>query len=106
MPQDFLSHLPLEILHDILGCLDPFDLLLCRVVCFGLKRGVESLPEYVAYITTQCRLLKLYDERMGKGGVWRAVAIRRFVDLTRLENPPSDLCMLMILHIFNENHGN
>lgn len=100
MPQDFLSHLPLEILQDTLRFLDSLTFLQCRLVNSSLKCGVESLPEYVAYKATHTRVLKMYYEGTRKRGVWQSAGIRRFVDLMRVKNPPSDRRMLAVLKCY------
>ena len=97
MSQDYLSHLPLEILQDTLRFLDSLDFLRCRQVNSSLRCGVESLPEYVAYRATHDRAMKLYYEGTRKRGVWQAAGICRFVDLMRVKNPPSDRKMLVVL---------
>jgi hypothetical protein len=100
MPQDYLTDLPLEILQEVLRHLDSLDFLRCRQVNSKLKCGVESLPEYRAYEETHRRTMKLYNKGTRKRGVWQPAGIRRFMDLMRTKNPPSDTRMLMVLKCY------
>ena len=100
MPQDYLTHLPLEILQDTLRFLDSLDFLRCRQVNSRLKWGIESLPEYQAYEDAHRRTIKRYYEGTCKRGVWQSAGIRRFLDLMRTKNPPSDRRMLMVLKCY------
>ena len=100
MPQDLLSHLPLEILQEMLRSLDSLDFLRCRQVSLRLKCGIESLPEYLAYKSTHSRVLNLYCASTRKKGRWQAAGIRRFLDLMRVKTPPSDARMLMVLKCY------
>lgn len=100
MPQDLLSHLPLEILQEMLRSLDSLDFLRCRQVSLRLKCGIESLPEYLAYKSTHSRVMKLYYASTRKRGRWQAAGIHRFLDLMRVKTPPSDRRMLMVLKCY------
>ena len=100
MARDVLTDLPLEILQEIIRHLDSLDFLRCRQINSKLKCCLKSLPEYRIYEETHNRVMKIYYKDTRKRGVWQPAGIRRFVDLMRSENPPSDTRMLMVLKCY------